>query len=598
MTLLLRSRRAFPSCDKCIKRRLSQPIITTSTRSFSVHRDAQEERGENAGAGGGSDKSAFTVLVLSNGHGEDTIAASVVTALLDELRSQEKRVGLGDIDSGGRVLLREVQALPIVGEGSPLRRLGLPAVCPTRVMPSGGFIYGRPASALGDIRHGLVGLTLGQIRSLWQWVEGAYDAGATPCLLAVGDVVPLAFAALACRFYRRKRKKEEKKMEQQQQRGLRGGGSEEKGERRKGKDPVVVFVGCAKSQHYLDQMQVDMHVNVNVEKKELERKRREKCVYYPWERWLLSHECCRLVAPRDELTAQVLTKHLRENHRGKVSYLGNPMMDNVAEQRTGLLLEKNDSPSASLISSCDKWVTLLPGTRKGEVLRNLQLILSVCATLVSDRAKKKEKPPAAAGETDNNNNKCRPSSLGFLLSRPPGSTREELHELITTNGWEQAATRPSSLSLLGLEEYRRSRDEDVTEEHEHEDCVLILGSQDVFPDAITCCDVAIAMAGTATEQVVGFGKPAVTLLVGQGPQFNKQFALAQERLLGRDSVKVAKTVGEAARSVEMLLGDEEALRRAKENGRERMGQPGASRRLAKAIIETIVEGGNAYYVNT
>ena len=44
-------------------------------------------------------------------------------------------------------------------------------------------------------------------------------------------------------------------------------------------------------------------------------------------------------------------------------------------------------------------------------------------------------------------------------------------------------------------------------------------------------DIAIAMAGTATEQFVGLGKPAV-IFPGEGPQFTYAFAEAQSRLLG------------------------------------------------------------------
>ena len=44
-----------------------------------------------------------------------------------------------------------------------------------------------------------------------------------------------------------------------------------------------------------------------------------------------------------------------------------------------------------------------------------------------------------------------------------------------------------------------------------------------------CC---ISMAGTATEQAIGLGKP-VLQIEGKGPQFTKSFAEAQRRLLGK-----------------------------------------------------------------
>ena len=40
------------------------------------------------------------------------------------------------------------------------------------------------------------------------------------------------------------------------------------------------------------------------------------------------------------------------------------------------------------------------------------------------------------------------------------------------------------------------------------------------------------MAGTATEQAIGLGKPVIQI-EGKGPQFTKSFAEAQRRLLGK-----------------------------------------------------------------
>lgn len=59
--------------------------------------------------------------------------------------------------------------------------------------------------------------------------------------------------------------------------------------------------------------------------------------------------------------------------------------------------------------------------------------------------------------------------------------------------------------------------------------MLLPGSQ--FADCLHACWGGLAMAGTATEQLVGLGKP-VFAVPGQGPQFNFRFAEAQQRLLG------------------------------------------------------------------
>ena len=448
------------------------------------------------------------VLVLSNGHGEDAIACSVVQELMTS------------------PAIRSIKVLPIVGEGKSFRKLGLQNVCErSAVMPSGGFIYRRPLALVRDLKSGLVGLTVDQMRALKAWVDDVVEreeAEAIPVLVAVGDVVPLLFSAIACRRFRKKRKGMEAEVEVEVEESER-------------KEPLVVFVGCAKSQYYLKASRQE-----------------KKCVYYRWERWLLSRSCCRLVAPRDKLTAEVLERHLGE----KVKYLGNPMMDNI--EPSGLIETWRNEEETK--KKTRKWVTLLPGTRPGEMMRNAVQILSVCA-LVGRR--------------------CSDTAFAFVLSIPDSSQMEAFDSLVLESGWRR---RPSS-NLVQREEgeelYLYDRGEG-----RRSDSILIL-SDSVYPDAISSCDAAIAMAGTATEQCVGLGNPVVTL-IGEGPQFNRSFAEAQVDLLGSDSIRLARTVPEAAEFLEIvLLKDEDASRRAKANGARRMGYPGASRRIADAALELI-----------
>ena len=108
------------------------------------------------------------LLLLSNGHGEDAIGAALAPHLAE--------AGF------------QLEALPIVGEGHAYRKLGLPIVGPTRAMPSGGFIYGRPAALAGDLQGGLPALTRAQIRTIRR---GHWDG-----VVAVGDIVVLLFAWL------------------------------------------------------------------------------------------------------------------------------------------------------------------------------------------------------------------------------------------------------------------------------------------------------------------------------------------------------------------------------------------------------------------
>jgi uncharacterized protein (TIGR03492 family) len=128
-----------------------------------------------------------TLLLLSNGHGEDAVAA----ALVPHLRAEGA----------------DVEALPIVGEGRAYQALDVPIIGPTQAMPSGGFIYGRPVALAGDLAGGLVGLTRAQLQAV-KATRGRYSL-----IVAVGDIVVLGFA-----WYTR---------------------------------APYAFVGCAKSDHYL-----------------------------------------------------------------------------------------------------------------------------------------------------------------------------------------------------------------------------------------------------------------------------------------------------------------------------------------------------------
>ncbi len=108
-----------------------------------------------------------------------------------------------------------------------------------------------------------------------------------------------------------------------------------------------------------------------------------------------------------------------------------------------------------------------------------------------------------------------------------------------------------------------------------------------FGSCVLRAGVVLAMAGTATEQCVGLGKPVV-IMPGPGPQFTPRFAEAQTRLLG-SSVHLA-TVDTAASLIESIWAriqqDPEYVRQLAQHGQRRMGSPGASQRIARQIQST------------
>jgi uncharacterized protein (TIGR03492 family) len=106
-----------------------------------------------------------------------------------------------------------------------------------------------------------------------------------------------------------------------------------------------------------------------------------------------------------------------------------------------------------------------------------------------------------------------------------------------------------------------------------------------FADAITRAHVVIGLAGTANEQAAGIGRPVVAFPAASA-QFGAQFLAAQHLLLSDALVPVADW-REAAAAVLRLLRDPAERARRGAVGRERMGPPGGSRRVADAILEIL-----------
>ena len=93
--------------------------------------------------------------------------------------------------------------------------------------------------------------------------------------------------------------------------------------------------------------------------------------------------------------------------------------------------------------------------------------------------------------------------------------------------------------------------------------------------------LGLACAGTATEQLVGLGIPALSL-PGAGPQFKAGFARRQSRLLG-GAVQVCNSPGELAQKLELLLAQPQRRGELGAIGKARMGPPGGSERIAALI---------------
>ncbi len=115
------------------------------------------------------------ILFMSNGHGEDLIATRIIQKLIDQ----------PDL---------EIQALPVVGAGTAYTELNIPLILKGYSLPSGGFIRNGPRYWWMDLRAGLFGLTVRQIRAL-RFARARIDLA-----VCVGDIY---LTVLAGYFLRR-----------------------------------------------------------------------------------------------------------------------------------------------------------------------------------------------------------------------------------------------------------------------------------------------------------------------------------------------------------------------------------------------------------
>jgi uncharacterized protein (TIGR03492 family) len=420
------------------------------------------------------------ILCLSNGHGEDVIAVSI----LQQLQRHPKAPKLA--------------ALPLVGEGRAYTQLDIPIIGPVQKMPSGGFIYMDGRQLWGDLRGGLLQLTLDQYKSVRQWAKNPV-AEERKLILAVGDILPLLFAWLSGVDY--------------------------------------AFVGTAKSDYYLRDENGWLSRTSDLE-------RWFGSVYLPWERWLMSRSRCRAVFPRDSLTTEIL-----QARSIRAIDLGNPMMDGiVSAEPTPTFFDRHCQEKEK---HRQMLVLLLPGSRMPEAAENWQKILTAVAEII---------------------NVFYPQKILFLGAIAPALALEPLEKILINGGWTQTK----------LESERSPISDPNALAYSQNNATLIL-TQNAYRDCLTRADLAIAMAGTATEQFVGLGKPVFTF-PGNGPQFTYAFAEAQTRLLGSSVILVARPE-RVAGEIKALLQDSDRIQLIATNGRRRMGVAGAAERIANTILD-------------
>ena len=401
------------------------------------------------------------ILCISNGHGEDIIAARICMEL--------EKLGFKAI------------ALPMVGMGHAYTKASISIVEQvTQAMPSGGFVRMDSRQLARDVKSGLVGLTRKQLDFVWKWSRDRRNG--KRLILAVGDIVPLLFAWLPAKL----------------------GGCD------------YAFVATAKSEYYWrDRKSCLPDV----------KKPFGGSIFFPWERALMNSDRCKAIFVRDLLTAEILNRDFKL----PAIYLGNSMMDGLEPKGIDFGIGE------------DEWVVaILPGSRSPEAYENW-MTLMLCAQVVS---------------------RTIPHNVHFLVAIAPDLDLEIIGQSIIQKGW------------LRLDE--------TTFKVQNARLILL---KEGFGDCLHQCHLGLAMAGTATEQLVGLGKPVITI-AGNGPQFTRKFAEEQADLLGC-SINLIDKPAQVADVLHEILQDSDYFQEVVRNGEERMGQAGASARIAKYMAENI-----------
>jgi uncharacterized protein (TIGR03492 family) len=263
----------------------------------------------------------------------------------------------------------------------------------------------------------------------------------------------------------------------------------------------------------------------------------------PWPcGWLLRRPQVRLLWSRDALTADDLTGQL---HR-PVDFLGNPFLEVGGD---------GDLPAHT---EGVPVLGLLPGSRLPEALSNLLLMLQVLSQIPEHW----------------------PGPLRLVAALVPSLSQEAIAHAAAPYGWSLEPP-PAASGGGGLLRWGSLRLELVPQR---------------FWWVLRSSDLLLAMAGTATEQAVGLGKP-VLQLVGPGPQFTEGFADAQRRLLGPGVSCAAGDMGASSTLRQTARMAAEQLRRLADPRQgprwrkqletvalERLGRPGGTSRMVDAIM--------------
>lgn len=261
--------------------------------------------------------------------------------------------------------------------------------------------------------------------------------------------------------------------------------------------------------------------------------------YWPIEKWLLRRYCM-LTLPRDRLTAEEMDRAGIPNR-----YLGNPMMDGLegSGDRLGI-------PVDAVV------IGMLAGTRPDAETNLLDML-------------------AAAGRVHLHHKA--PEGMRFVFA-----ARSELDPVAVAD-MIAADPRLSGWTLVDGPHGRRA--DGVVMRLAGEGGTETVVAKGRFADVLHMSSVVVGMAGTANEQAIGLGIPLVAV-PSSGVQ-GEQYVRMKMKYFGDAAVCAPREPDAVASAIVDILGDPDRAARMAQAGRERMGEPGASRAIAEEILAAL-----------
>ena len=403
-----------------------------------------------------------SLLIISNGHGEDLIASLIIKELLSLSK------------------FNNIEVMPLVGDGKIFDDLISPKITKIgtqKVLPSGGFSNQSLKGFWHDLKEGML------IYLFRNWIE-LIKKPKDYKILAIGDLLPLFYAwSSKCDFG---------------------------------------FIGTPKSDYTWMSGPGNSISDLYHKLKGSE--------WDPWEIFIMKSQLCKFVIVRDEITSKNL-----KNKKVDSQFFGNPMMDFLEDKR----IDKH------IINNYSK-VVLLIGSRFPEAYNNLDIFLAYLSDFHFPK-------------------KC----IIFIPLSSNANIFEVEKQIIK---YKFFIKKSSSFSMGEESIWIKNK-------------ITILLGKNTFHNWAYLAEVGLANAGTATEQICGLGIPALSL-PWKGPQFTKSFAKRQQRLLG-GSVSLCESKDIFHEKLLHLLENERFRFRQGQIGKERMGAPGASKRIAEFITSKL-----------